>query len=175
MEIRYPVTGDLKGREELRKRAAELGITEREPFPATAEPLSVNQFAGLTDKVARPEVGDAQYRGTGATLLERDQRRWDDAKLIADHNAKLRADKEARNQTEKAETEAARTAANTASRSAARADLEDRLKSNFMGNAAATEADWERVKDSLVARALEEAALASDRSSRRRAAAAYTG
>lgn len=158
-----------------RQQMRSLGVEPPPALPVDSALLKDNQFLGQTERVERPSADQPRYQGHGAKNLERDIERWDAAKTMVDHNAQLRANRIAKEQAAKDTERQQREEVDSAKRTAARAALEAELRTTFMGNPAATEADWEAAKDGLIARHLADKAVAIDRAARRSAAVHYTG
>lgn len=142
--------------------------------------LKNNEFLGYTREGTpgykpRPTAADGPYRHAPADALEAAQEQWDAAEKWAKQNDKLRADRIAKEAAAQTAAGKQRMDAEIAKRSEARAKLEASLKSRFMMNLAATEADWAAAKDSIIARELEDQAVAADRAARANSRRMYDG
>lgn len=112
----------------------------------TAAEANANIYLGKTKLIPRPSADDRRFAGFPDTLA-RQQAAWDKAKTWDDRNAQLQAERHV-------EVETKRLAEIEQSRANARADLEARLKREYLSKPAATESDWEAAKAGIVAQAL---------------------
>lgn len=112
----------------------------------TTQTMTTNPYIGQTTRTPRPAETDARTYRDPADLAAH-QGRWDAAEAQRLHNE--------RQQTERnAEVERKRLAEIEQSRATARADLEASLRREFMSHPAATEHDWQAVKEQTVREAL---------------------
>lgn len=142
--------------------------------------LRNNEFVGYTREGTagyqpRPTADLPRYRSAPADALETEQARWDAAEAWAKENDRLRADRIGREEQERNTKRQEREAAETARRAEARVALEADVKRAYFMSPAATEEGWQRSKESLVDRRIEEQALAADRQARQQGAAMYRG
>jgi hypothetical protein len=174
----YSEIPPIRNATDLEARHAALraqGIEPPKPLPVDGRLLAENQFLGQTERIERPSADQSTYQGWGAKHLERDQERWDAAVKMRQHGEQIRADREARKQEAIDARRAEAEKADAAKRAEARAAVEAKLRARFMSNPASTAQDWERVKDSMIARHLEDEALARSQAAHRAYSAHYTG
>jgi hypothetical protein len=112
----------------------------------TIADINKNAYIGRTATTPRPSATDPGMAAFPDTLA-RHQQHWDTAKRWDDENAQARVDRAARVEADR-QAEAERRQVN------ARADLEAKLRREFLLNPAATVTDWEAVKDHRIREAL---------------------
>jgi len=108
----------------------------------TIQEIDRNIYVGHTREVPRPTADDARIYFDVADLTKH-QQLWDVAHRWDTENDQLGAERNAKLGSDRAE------AAERHQREA-RADLEARLRRDFLLNPAATEADWAAVKDQKI-------------------------
>jgi hypothetical protein len=132
-------------------------------------------YLGKTTTTPRPYADDPKVRYTGPDDLKRHQAQWDAADDWRKENERLRADRIARVEHEKAAKQQERDEADAAKRAAARQQLETRLKAQYLANPAATLETWEADKDTIIREHLRRETEGAEQEARREHARIYSG
>ena len=121
-------------------------MTSTTTRPSIAE-ITKNPFLGRTATTPRPYAEDPNVTYLDEAHLRQKQSQWDAAE-------RWRAEDAALGEARRAQLDADRQAEATRRQVAARADLEAGLRREFLLNPAATENDWQVVKEQRVREAL---------------------
>jgi len=126
-----------------------------------------NPFAGKTATEPRPSRDASRHRFLDDAELRRRQKQWDDAQAWARQDDEMRAAHLAKVEAEKRAEVRARADEDAARRTAERDQLVARLRSDFLRQPGATEADWEHNKDAVVDDHFRRQMAANDEAARR--------
>jgi len=142
-----------------------------------ASRVANNRFLGKTrgpGALPRPTAADPRPVGFGGSLEEA-QRAWDDAEAWAADNDRIREERLAKLEADKAAKQRERDGREAARRTAERDQLVARLRGDFLRQPGATEADWERNEQAVIDDHFRREMAAGEEAARREHAKAYQG